>query len=185
MSSQMISQFIDDEMTLEDKIDFVETIHESERFKDETVELLRQERLLRSEPVDRYPAVEIRSKRRSFFRLLRPVGLVAAGAALALIVLLLPQAPSPSGTPYRFVLYRPDASRVEITGTFTGWKTIPMNHAGSSGYWEYTSSLPPGEHRFAYVLNGKVRVSDPTIQTREEDDFGSENTILSIGGTAL
>ena len=186
MSSQMISMFIDDELTLDDKIDFVETIHGSRPFKEETVELLQQERLLRSDPVDRYPATEIRSKRLSPLRFLRPFGLVTAGAALSLLVLFLPFTPTQApDIPYRFILYRPDVSRVDITGSFTGWKAVPMKQAGSSGYWEYTSNLPRGEHRFAYLLNGAVRMPDPTIQTREGDDFGSENTILSIGGTAL
>jgi len=186
MSSQMISMFIDDELTLDDKIGFVETIHESKQFKEETVELLQQERLLRSDPVERYPAVEIRSRRLSFLRFLRPLGLVTAGAALSLLILFLPPTqPKAPDTPYRFVLYRPDVSRVDIAGSFTGWKALPMKQAGSSGYWEYTSNLPSGEHRFTYVLNGSVRMPDPTIQTREGDDFGSENTVLSIGGRAL
>jgi len=186
MSSQMISMFIDDELTPDDKIDFVETIHGSRQFKEETVELLQQERLLRSDPVDRYPAAEIRSKHLSSLRFLRPLGLVTAGAALSLLVLFLVFNPTQApDIPYRFILYRPDVSRVDITGSFTGWKAVPMKQAGSSGYWEYTSSLSRGEHRFAYLLNGAVRMPDPTIQTREGDDFGSENTILSIGGTAL
>jgi hypothetical protein len=178
--------FIDDELTLDDKIDFVETIHESKLFKEETVELLKQERLLRSDPVDRYPAAEIRPRRLLSFRFLRPLGLVTAGAALSLFVLFLFFTPTQApDIPYRFILYRPDVSRVDITGSFTGWKAVPMKQAGSSGYWEYTSNLPRGEYRFAYLLNGAVRMPDPTIQTREDDDFGSENTILSIGGTAL
>jgi hypothetical protein len=186
MSSQMISMFIDDELTPDDKIDFVETIHGSRQFKEETVELLQQERLLRSDPVDRYPAAEIRSKRLSPLRFLRPFGLVTAGAALSLLVLFLFFTPTQApDIPYRFILYRPDVSRVDITGSFTGWKAVPMKQAGSSGYWEYTSNLSRGEHRFAYLLDGAVRMTDPTIQTREGDDFGSENTILSIGGTAL
>lgn len=186
MRSQMISMFIDDALTLNDKIDFVEMIHMSKEFKKETVELLQQERLLRSDPVDCYPAAEIRSTRFSFFRFLRPLGFMTAGAALSLLVLFFPftttQAPD---TPYRFVLYRPDASRVDITGSFTGWKAVPMKQAGSSGYWEYTFNLPNGEHRFTYVLNGSVRIPDPTVRARESDDFGSENTILAIGGIAL
>jgi len=186
MKSQMISMFIDDELPPDEKIDFVEAIHGSRQFKEETVELLQQERLLRSDPVDRYPAMEIRSKRLSPLRFLRPLGLVTAGAALSLLVLFLFFTPTQApDIPYRFILYRPDVSRVDITGSFTGWKAVPMKQAGSSGYWEYTSNLPRGEHRFAYLLNGAVRMPDPTIQTREGDDFGSENTILSIGGTAL
>lgn len=186
MSSHIISMYIDDELTLDDKIDFVEMIHGSKQFKEETVDLLHQERLLRSDPVDRYPAMEIKSKRLFSFRFLRPLGLVTAGAVLSLFALFLPVTPTkPPDTPYRFVLYRPDVSRVDITGSFTDWKALPMKQVGSSGYWEYSSKLPRGEHRFAYLLNGTVRLPDPSIQTREGDDFGSENTVLSIGVTAI
>lgn len=186
MNTEKISQFIDDELTLDGKIDFVEMVHESKAFKDETVDLLRQERLLRADPVDRYPVPEVKTMRFPSFRMLRPFGLVTAGAALTLLFLYFPfTPPQPPDTPYRFILYRPDASRVDITGSFTGWKAMPMRPAGESGYWVCTYKLARGEHRFAYVLNGTMRLADPTIQTREGDDFGSENTILSIGGTSL
>jgi hypothetical protein len=173
-------------MTIDDKIDFVETVHESKAFKEEAVELLQQERLLRSDPVEHYPTLEVRTKHRFPFMVLRPLGLVTAGAALTLLLLYFPFAPPQTpDTPHRFILYRPDASRVDLTGSFTGWKAVPMRQAGESGYWECTYNLPRGEYRFAYVLDGTLRMADPTIPTREDDDFGSENTILSIGGTSL
>jgi 1,4-alpha-glucan branching enzyme len=86
-----------------------------------------------------------------------------------------------TSTPYRFVIYNADASQVEITGSFTEWRKLPMNRMGSSGYWEATIDLPQGEHRFTYILNGNRRFADPTILTREHDDFGGENSILSVG----
>jgi hypothetical protein len=188
MSPHKISMFIDDELTIDDKIDFVETVHESREFKEETVELLQQERLLRSAPVDHYPVVELKTKPSFLLRFFRPVGLFAAGAALSLLVLFFFFAPakvSNTPTPYRFVLYRPDVSHIDITGSFTDWQAVPMRQVGSSGYWEYTSNLPQGEHRFAYVLNGVTRLPDPTIPTREGDDFGGENTVISIGAADI
>lgn len=183
MNSEVISLFIDDEMTLDDKIDFVETVHESRRFKDEAVNLLRQERLLRSEPVKSFPEKKPAARRSSLLRFLRPAGLAAAAAAaVAFIVLFYPSGSQRSpDIPYRFVLYLPSAGRVDITGSFTGWNAVPMIKAGAGGYWELTLPLSRGEHRFAYLLNGGERIADPTIPTREEDDFGGENTILSVG----
>lgn len=184
MNHQIISLFIDDELTLDDKIEFVEEVHGSKPFKDETVELLRQEKLLRSDPVEHVPEREWEPGRHRLWRFLRPAGLAAAAAAVAaMIVLFFPFAPQQSPeTPYRFVVYRPDVNRVEITGSFTGWNAVPMRKLGDSGYWERTINLPQGEYRFAYLLNGGERLPDPTIPTREGDDFGSENTVLSIGG---
>jgi hypothetical protein len=183
MNHQIISLFIDDELTLDGKIEFVEEVHGSESFKDEAVELLRQEQLLRSDPVECIPERELKASRPRVLRFLRPVGLAAAAAAAALIFVFFPFAPQKTpDTPYRFVFYRPDVNRVEITGSFTGWNAVPMRRVGDSGYWEHTFNLPQGEHRFAYLLNGGQRLPDPTIPMREGDDFGSENTILSIGG---
>ncbi|UCD87106.1 MAG: glycogen-binding domain-containing protein, partial [Desulfobacterales bacterium] len=59
-------------------------------------------------------------------------------------------------------------------------KMIPMNRAGSSGYWEVTLDVAQGEHRFTYILDGHQRFADPTILIREQDDFGGENSILLV-----
>jgi len=186
MNHEVISLFIDDELTLDDKIEFVEDIHRSEPFKDETVELLRQEKLLRSDPVERIPEGKLKEGRFPILRFLRPASLAAAAAVAALIIVFFSFAPHQNQeTPYRFVFCRPDVSRIEITGSFTGWNAVPMEKVGESGYWEHTFNLPQGEYRFAYLLDSGDRIPDPTIPAREMDDFGSENSILSIGGLSL
>ena len=73
-----------------------------------------------------------------------------------------------------------DGGQVEITGSFTGWSALPLKKAGTSGYWEITLELPVGEHRFSYILEGDRQLADPTILTREQDDFGGENSILEV-----
>ena len=55
-----------------------------------------------------------------------------------------------------------------------------MQRIGSSGYWEINLPVPSGEHRFAYILDGDRRISDPTLPASEKDDFGGENSILSV-----
>ena len=69
---------------------------------------------------------------------------------------------------------------VELIGSFTGWQRTPMMPVGATGYWELRLNLPYGEHRFAYMLNGSRRMADPTVQVREKDDFGGENSILNV-----
>jgi len=186
MNSPVISLFIDDELTIDEKIGFVEEVHGSKPFKDETIALLRQERLLRTDPLERIPERELKTRRSRVLRFLRPALLAASAVAVALILFLSPFTPQQAAeTPYRFVVYRPDVSRVEITGSFTGWNAVPMKRVGESGYWENTFNLPRGEHRFAYLLNGDERLPDPTIPAREGDDFGGENTVLSITGRTM
>ncbi len=177
----LISMFIDDELSIEDKIEFVERIHTNKALKEETVDLLRQENLLRSTVVDRVPQVKLDLKRRLSLPLLRPINLLVPALAAAMIILFLSM-PSRTGPsiPYRFVIYRPDVSRAEITGSFTDWRRVAMKRIGETGYWEVTLNLPKGEHRFTYILEGHRSFADPTIQAREQDDFGGENSILPV-----
>ena len=53
MKDFLISSYIDDELDLDEKIEFVEAVHEKADFKDETVDLLHQEKLVRDEVVER------------------------------------------------------------------------------------------------------------------------------------
>lgn len=177
----LISMFIDNELTFDDKITFVEKVHSDKAFKNESIELLHQEKIIRSQAVDRVPPVEFKLRKRFLYPMLRPVGLFSSALAAAILVLFffLP-AKQDTPIPHRFVIYRPDVSRAEISGSFTEWRVIPLMKKGTSGYWEITFNLPRGEHRFTYILNGNQKFADPTIPTRENDDFGDENTILTV-----
>ena len=55
-----------------------------------------------------------------------------------------------------------------------------MEKIDGSGYWEISLNIADGEHRFTYILDGSERFADPTARMREQDDFGGENSILSI-----
>ena len=181
---QMISTFIDDEMDLDEKIAFVQTVKKDASFVDETLELLQQEKLLQSEVVNRVPTIQLKAFagwKHSVRLFLRPAGLVASSFAGAIVLLLfLMPKPSPDPITNRFVIYRPDVSHVEIAGTFTDWQRIPMQKIGVSGYWEISLELAQGEHRFTYILESRRSFADPTIPARESDDFGGENSVLHV-----
>lgn len=178
----LISKFIDNELDLDDKIEFVDRVHEDRLFKDESIELLGMEKIIRADVVDRVPPVKFRIKKKRFSFGLRPLGYLASAVAAAAIVLFfIPSQPlQDPATAHRFVIYRPDVTRAEITGTFTGWQRIPMNRIGSSGYWDITVKLSSGEHRFTNILDGEKRFADPTVPARELDDFGGRNSIISV-----
>ena len=182
MKDYLISSYIDDELNLDEKIAFVETVHEKAAFKDEAVDLLHQEKRVRGEVVDHMPAVVFSEKRRLFMPFWRPVGMFAAGLAAALFVMFFvtPRQELPVLTMHRFVLYQPDVKQVEITGSFLGWAAVPMRRSGTSGYWEAVLEVPAGEHRLCYIIEGRKRIPDPTIPIREKDDFGGENSILAV-----
>jgi hypothetical protein len=182
MKDYLISSYIDDELDLDDKIIFVEAVHAQASVKDEAVDLLQQEKLIRGDVTDRVPSVSLPEKRRFSIPLWRPAGIFAAGLAAALLVMFFvsPQQEKAMLTAHRFVLYQPDVARVEITGSFLGWEAVPMQQRGASGYWEAILELPAGEQRLCYILEGRRRIPDPTIPIREKDDFGGENSILAV-----
>jgi len=187
MKDEWISQFIDDELTLDEKIGFVGEIHENDPFREECLSLLHQEKRLREPLVEEVPvpAVPLRRRRGTFpfpFRRWAFI-LLVAGISLLLVRNVYPPEKEPA-VPYRFVVYEPGANRMEIAGTFTGWERVPMKQAGGSGYWEISLSLSPMEHRYTYVVDGERTLSDPTVPRRERDDFGGENSILTAGGMA-
>ena len=179
-----ISMFIDNELGLDEKIEFVKSIHEDKNAYEESLELLEQEKLLTSDILVKAPVFELKEKRTWFaFLNFKPLIYASVGAMAVVIALLMfpVQKNSISSIPHRFIIYKPDVSKVEISGSFTDWKVLPLSRIGSSGYWQIELNIPEGEHRYTYIVGGNERVADPTILTREQDDFGGENSILSVG----
>jgi len=178
----LISMFIDDELNLEEKIEYTEKAHQDVSFKDESIALLRLEQRLRSDVTERVPEAALPAAKRSLFSWLRPIGyMVPAAAVTAVIVIFLLMPAQVTTTPHRFVIHRPDVNKVEIAGDFTQWKKVSLKRVGTSGYWEITLDLLPGEHQFSYIFEDRTKMADPTILTRVKDDFGGENSILLIG----
>jgi hypothetical protein len=184
MMGQMISAFIDNEMDLDEKVSFVEKLEKDPSLSAETLDLLKQEKLLQSRVVTHVPEIQFKKSvgwKHVVRSLFRPAALVASSfAGTVLLMLFLMPRPSPEPVTNRFVIYRPDVSKVEIAGTFTDWQRIPMHKIGVSGYWELSLELSQGEHRFTYILEGRQSFADPTITTRELDDFGGENSVLHV-----
>jgi len=181
MKDELISLFIDDELNLDEKTIFVETIHADPAFTAETLDLLKQEKLLATPlSVNRHMPRVFSFKRLWSFQF--PFKTLAAGMATAMIVMFVmwPET-KPQKLSHRFVIFEPGVQQAEIAGSFTRWNPLPMSPSGRNGYWEVTIELSPGEYEYSYVLDGKKSVADPTVQFREEDDFGNINSIIRIG----
>jgi hypothetical protein len=179
-----ISMFIDNELGLDEKIEFLKTVHEDRETFEEAIDLLEQEKLLRTEILCNAPQVEFKEKKNWFaFLKFRPSFALASAGAVA-VILALSLFPFHKDTisymPHRFIIYSPGVSQVEISGSFSDWKVLPLTKIGSSGYWQIELDIPKGEHRYTYIVGGE-RVADPTILAREQDDFGGENSILFVG----
>ena len=187
MERYIISQFIDDELSLDEKCEFIGKIHGDPAFREDALQLLAQERIIRGEVAAAVPRAASGQETRRLFSwgasLVRSAGLIAASivliAAFSTLVPVPPQGKH-AAVYHRFVIFEPAASQVEITGTFTGWQKKPLARAGESGYWEVTLSLPEGEHRYVYLIEGTREYADPTVSARERDDFGGENSVLMV-----
>lgn len=184
----LISMYLDNELTLEQKGSFIARIHDDGVFFNTTVELLAQEKILHNALCNRAP--QPKSIRLAERKMVQWVGRALAAVLLLTFSFL-------AGSNYsntqrvtavtpaedisrRFVILQQETDKVEIVGSFTSWKKVPLVRSGTEGYWEVTLKLPSGEHRYSFVIDGKRYLPDPTVQDREADDFGSANSILRI-----
>lgn len=192
MSDILISQFIDDELELDEKITFVEIVRDDRRFADEAVALLQQEKIL-TVALEASPVTMRLNAAPGFLRTARMrswlapmagfvTALLLAGLGFLLQSGLNEPVSTTVATEHRFVLYLPQVRQARIVGSFTEWNPLPMRKIGNSGYWAVTVKVPPGEHRYSYVIDGENRMADPSVATREQDDFGGENSVIVVGG---
>lgn len=94
-----------------------------------------------------------------------------------------PPAPSPVAlAPVQFVLVAPSAHSVAVVGDFNDWglndtALVATNH---QGVWSVTAPVPAGVHRYAFVVNGKEWVADPSAPRSASDDFGLPSSALVV-----
>ncbi len=124
---------------------------------------------------------------------LPPWALLAAAAATAAVVVSL-RGPASSQPPVaatetayvRFVLYAPTAKQVSVAGTFNQWdpQAAPLARVDGNGVWTVTLPLPPGQHQYAFVVDGKQWVPDPAAPA-VDDGFGRRNSVLAVGPSGV
>ncbi|MEO7712404.1 MAG: isoamylase early set domain-containing protein [Gemmatimonadaceae bacterium] len=84
--------------------------------------------------------------------------------------------------PVQFVLVAPAALSVAVVGDFNDWglndsALVATNH---QGVWSVTAPVPAGVHRYAFVVNGKEWVADPSAPRSAGDDFGLPSSALIV-----
>lgn len=186
MMDYLSSLYIDDEMNLDEKIRFIENIRRSDETYRQTMDLLLQERLLRSALALFSPSPVTRPGWRKILKIwwaahFRTLSAAVTGLVVGLLFFVLYPTPNPIPQTNRFVIFLPQAQKVELSGSFTEWQRMPMHPVGRTGYWELSIPLYSGEHRYVFILDDNQRISDPTQPHTEWDDFGGENSILKIG----
>jgi hypothetical protein len=114
---------------------------------------------------------------------------LAAGVVAVVTVGMLRSRPETVSTtapiPVQFVLVAPDARSVAVVGDFNNWglgdtALVAENH---NGVWSVSAPVPAGVHRYAFLVNGKQWVADPTAPRAAGDDFGQPSSALVVEGS--
>ena len=74
---------------------------------------------------------------------------------------------------YTFRVYLPDAGQVQLVGSFTEWraKAVEMTQEGN-GWWSTEAEMTPGDHDFAYLVNGGTWMADYAASGVKRNGFG-------------
>ncbi len=86
----------------------------------------------------------------------------------------------------KFVLVAPQASHVSLVGDFNSWDTTatPMERTRTGGTWSVAVQLPAGRHVYAFVVDGKQWMADPSAPLAPVDAYGVPNSVVVVGGTS-
>lgn len=109
------------------------------------------------------------------------VGIFAAGGATALLT---HRSVADTVHVVRFIFVDSVAHSVALVGDFNGWakSSTQLAPTGNRGVWSVSIPLTAGRHEYAFIVDGKRWVADPFATTRH-DDFGTESSIVTLGGT--
>ena len=85
----------------------------------------------------------------------------------------------------QFVLVAPTARKVQVVGDFNDWdashEEYRAQHRGG-GVWSVTATIPEGHHRYSFVVDDSLWVTDPSAPRILDDDYGMPNSALVVGG---
>jgi len=68
---------------------------------------------------------------------------------------------------------------VELAGSFSGWNKIPLKHAGAAATGKSPLSFQKATTASA-ISSREPKAGRPNYCGRETDDFGGENSILTV-----
>ena len=85
----------------------------------------------------------------------------------------------PSGI--RFCLRDKKAKTVSLAGTFNHWDTTAhFLTKDPDGYWSIELLLPKGRYQYLFVIDQKIWIRDPGLETVIDDGFGQKNSLLIV-----
>ncbi|MEW5906369.1 MAG: hypothetical protein AB1734_06270 [Elusimicrobiota bacterium] len=69
----------------------------------------------------------------------------------------------------KFSLKAKDASEVRLVGDFNKWDPAALKLVKKDGNWETIVPLPPGEYRYAFIVDGDQSADPSNPETAERD----------------
>ena len=82
---------------------------------------------------------------------------------------------------HQFTYYQKGLQSISVVGDFNDWSadsTVMVEV--SPGVWTVSVPLRPDVYEYQFILNGKQRVTDPTMP-QTSSDFGSPNSVVKVG----
>jgi hypothetical protein len=121
---------------------------------------------------------------------MRPAWGIVGAAALLVLMLVVPgetpvldvavdEREQPTQIFVQFRLDAPEASNVQLAGTFTGWEAEYPMQQNAPGVWTILVPLEPGVHEYAFVVDGQEWRPDPWAP-RVDDGFGGHNSRVAV-----
>ncbi|WP_419161372.1 isoamylase early set domain-containing protein [Candidatus Palauibacter sp.] len=121
-----------------------------------------------------------------------------AAAAVLATLLLLPREdvlsePAGAATTFlgeemhyvQFRLEAPGATSVHVAGDFNEWQPeIALADPYGTGVWSGRVRLPPGVHKYMFLVDGETWITDPDAERYVEDGYGNQNAVIAITGGA-
>ena len=87
----------------------------------------------------------------------------------------------PAAVSQSFTFTAPLATSVQLVGDFTHWQQSPIQmKKGRGGIWQAKVTLPPGEHHYRFLVDGKWH-DDPQCTVRVSNPYGGQNSVRSVG----
>lgn len=86
----------------------------------------------------------------------------------------------------KFVLVAPQAARVSLVGDFNRWDpaATPMERTPTGGTWSVVIPLSAGRHEYAFVVDGKQWLPDPSAPMAPVDGLGAPNSVVLVRGSS-
>ena len=108
-----------------------------------------------------------------------PAVLGAAVASASCAAAMLDRAPIETPEGVRFTFANAAAKAVSVAGNFNEWSPLANPLARSGNVWTAVVTLPPGEHLFMFIVDGKWMVP-PLAEDYADDGFGSRNGVVIV-----